>query len=78
MSTTRVPLAGIAELASAPNANLLAIRPGIRLFDDFVVKEYASRKALEAFLKTPGSWTALVKNPVSRSMLIYPAFQRAD
>ena len=71
-----VPIGAISDLQNRPDADRIAICPGRGAFDDYRVKRYASRSALEAFLRNPGGWRALVKNPVPRSMLVHPAFQR--
>jgi len=45
--------------------------------DDYIVKRYTSRKALETFLRKPGDWHALVKNEVDPRMVANPAFEKA-
>lgn len=71
-----VPLARLRELASLPHADRIAVRPqrGTLNFD-YTVKVYPSRESLETFLKNPGAWKAIVKNPVHPNMLVYPAFE---
>ena len=63
------------DLQSHPDALRIAYKPGKNVFDELTLKIYPSRASLETFLKQPGEWKALVKNPVSPQMLIYPAFQ---
>jgi hypothetical protein len=71
-----IPFGRIPDLRSRPDAELIALKPGRGAFDDYRVKRYASRLALETFLRTPGTWYALVKTPVAPGMLIHPAFQK--
>ena len=74
-----VPFGRIADvLRTRPDANLIAVRPGHGACDDYRVKRYNSRAALETFLTRPGSWYALVKTPTPSNMLLYPSFQRAE
>lgn len=72
-----IPFGRIPDLRSLPDAELIALKPGRGVMDDYLVKRYPSRLSLETFLKNPGQWFALVKNPVMPGMLIYPAFQKA-
>jgi hypothetical protein len=65
----------ISELRKRVDANLIAICPGRNWDSDYRVKRYASRLALETFLKNPGNWKAIVKTQVDKGMLLYPAFQ---
>lgn len=70
-----IPLGRLNGLQSHPEANRIAYKPGKNVLDELTLKLYPSRTSLETFLKQPGEWKALVKNPVSPQMLIYPAFQ---
>lgn len=70
-----IPFGRLNDLRSRADADLIAYKPGVGSLDDFVLKRYASRAALESFLKNPGAWHALVKTPTERNSLIHPAFQ---
>jgi hypothetical protein len=69
------PSGRINELRELPEADRIAYHHG-RALGDCQVKVYASRKALEVFLKNAGGWNALVKTPTHPNMLVHPAFQR--
>ena len=71
-----IPFGRIHDLRTLPDAGLIALKPGRGVMDNFLVKRYASRLALETFLRTPGGWFALVKTAVEPGMFIYPAFQK--
>jgi len=72
-----IPFGRINDLLSRPDANLIAVKPGKGATDDYIVKRYTSRKALETFLRKPGNWYALVKNEVDPRMVVNPAFEKA-
>lgn len=72
-----IPFGRINDLRSRPDAHLIAVRPGKGVTDDYIVKRYTSRKALETFLRKPGDWHALVKNEVDPRMVANPAFEKA-
>lgn len=72
-----IPFGRISDIRNHPDAQLIAIKPGRGAFDDCIVKRYASRLALETFLRNGGAWYALVKTPVQQSMLVHPAFEKA-
>jgi len=82
MKTTALPkyisLGRISELQERPDANLIAIKTPEFLFGDYRVKRYGSRLALEAFLKNPGKWAAIIYTPVHRNLMCYPAFEKAQ
>lgn len=69
-----IPFARQSELRSRPDANLIAIKP-TKDGNDYFVKRYTSRKALEVFLKNPGQWRAVVKTEVGKNMVVNPAFE---
>ncbi len=73
-----VPFGRLPDLIERPDADLLAVRTPRALFGDYAVKRYASRLALETFLRNPGDWRAVVKTPVPPAMLTDPAFQRPE
>lgn len=49
MKTERIPFARIAELKNRTDANLLLIKPSVRMFDDWSVIRFPTRHSLEAF-----------------------------
>ena len=70
-----IPFGRLHDMLEHPDATLLAFKPGRGVMDDYIVKRYASRLALETFLKNPGGWCALVKTPTPAGILVHPAFQ---
>jgi len=80
MKSMRLPryvsLGGMPGLRERPDADRIAYTLGQGSFDDFTIKRYASRKALEAFCKHGSRHHALVKTVVAPSMLINQNTQR--
>lgn len=70
-----VPFGRLNELRAHPEASLVAYLVPSGLFTDYRLKRYASRLALETFLKRGGNWHALVKTPVDPNMLTCPNLQ---
>lgn len=49
MKSEYIPFGRIPELRARPDADLLLLKPGNGVFDDWKVIRFATRKALEAF-----------------------------
>lgn len=73
-----IPLGRIDDLRNRPDADRIAVCPGRGAFDEYRVKRYASRAALESFLRNPGQWYAVRKNRVPQSLVCWPAFEQAS
>ena len=71
-----VSLGRMPELRERPDADRIAYTLGPGSFDDYTLKRYASRKALEAFCKDGSRHHALVKTVVAPSMLVNRNTQR--
>lgn len=70
-----VPAGRILELTARDDAERIAYTIPTRLFADYAVKRYASRKALEAFCKPGSRHHALVKVPTHPTMVTNPNIQ---
>lgn len=71
------PMGRLSDLASHPDADLIAYTVGNGFFDDYAIKRYASRAALEAFCKDGSRHHALIKRRVSAGMLFNRNVQQA-
>lgn len=71
-----LPAGRLSDLSAHPDADLIAYTVGAGWSADYAIKRYTSRAALEAFCKDGSKHHALVKRPVSGSMLTNRNTQR--
>lgn len=65
-----VPVGRIAELSTRQDADLLLIKQGVNIFDDYKIIKFSTRKALEEFNKH-AKLTPVVFTIVPKNMVIY-------
>lgn len=74
----QICLGHINNLREHPEAELIALTTPERIFGDYKVTKFKSRKALEAFCKDGSKLHALVKTPTHRNMLVNRNTQVAE